>query len=214
MMTAPHLVYVADPMCSWCWGFSPVVEAIRRRFGEALPIRPMMGGLRPQTTKVMDAAARQTIRTHWEHVHEATGQPFDWGFFDREGFVYDTDPAARAVVVVRRTGTAQALDTLRAVQHAFYAENRDVTDAAVLADLAASTAGIDRDGFLEAFGSEDAKQETWRDYGISHQAGITGFPTLLAGQGGGTPYLPVTRGYQPPDSIIPALERWLATAAG
>jgi len=212
-MTGPHLVYVADPMCSWCWGFSPVIEAVRRRYGEALPVRPMMGGLRPQIAKPMDEAAKRTIRTHWEHVHEATGQPFDWAFFERQGFVYDTDPAARAVVIVRRTGMAAALDLLRAVQHAFYAENRDVTDAAVLADLAAA-ADVDRDGFLAAFESEDAKQETWRDYGISHQAGITGFPTLLAGQGGGTPYLPVTRGYQPAESIIPALDRWLAGAAG
>ncbi|WP_431854339.1 DsbA family protein [Azospirillum sp.] len=212
-MTGPHLVYVADPMCSWCWGFSPVVSAIRARFGESLPIRPMMGGLRPQTTKPMDASAKRTIRTHWEHVHEATGQPFDWAFFDREGFVYDTDPAARAVVIVRRSGHGPALDMLRAVQTAFYAENRDVTDTAVLADLAAAH-GVDRDGFLAAFESEEAKQETWRDYGISHQAGITGFPTLLAGEGGGAPYAPVTRGYQPTDAIIPALERWWTAVAG
>lgn len=212
-MTGPHLVYVADPMCSWCWGFSPVIEAVRRRYGDTLPVRPMMGGLRPQTTRPMDAAAKQTIRTHWEHVHEATGQPFDWAFFDREGFVYDTDPAARAVVIARRTGLAPALDMLRAVQHAFYAENRDVTDPAVLADLARA-AGADRDGFLAAFDGDDARQETWRDYGISHQAGITGFPTLLAGEGGGMPYAPVTRGYQPADGILPALDRWLAALAG
>ncbi|HYH37125.1 MAG TPA: DsbA family protein [Azospirillum sp.] len=212
-MTGPHLVYVADPMCSWCWGFSPVIAAVRARFGDSLPVRPLMGGLRPQTTKPMDAAAKQTIRTHWEHVHEATGQPFDWAFFDREGFVYDTDPAARAVVIVRRGGFGPALDLLRAVQAAFYAENRDVTDPAVLADLATAL-GIDRDGFLAAFETEDAKQETWRDYGISHQAGITGFPTLLAGPGGGAPYAAVTRGYQPAESIIPALERWLAAVAG
>lgn len=23
------LWYFADPMCSWCWGFSPVIEAVR-----------------------------------------------------------------------------------------------------------------------------------------------------------------------------------------
>src|SRR3712207_1860168 len=105
-MVGPHLVYVADPMCSWCWGFSPVIDAIRHRFADALPIRLIMGGLRPGTTKVMDAAAKRTIRTHWEHVQEASGQPFDFGFLDRDGFVYDTEPAAKAVVVVRRSGMA------------------------------------------------------------------------------------------------------------
>jgi len=102
-MVGPHLIYFADPMCSWCWGFAPVIEAIRQRFGDALPIRLMMGGLRPGTTKPLDEAGKRTIREHWEHVHEATGQPFDFRFFEREGFIYDTEPASRAVVVVRRS---------------------------------------------------------------------------------------------------------------
>lgn len=213
-MNSPHLVYVADPMCSWCWGFAPVIGAIRRRFGDELPIRPLMGGLRPQTTRPMDDQAKSRTRTHWLHVQEASGQPFDFAFFDREGFVYDTDPAARAVVVVRRSGPGKALDCLHLVQSAFYAANQDVTDAGVLAGLAARL-GQDADAFLAAFGGEDARQETWRDYGISQRAGITGFPTLLAGTGGGAPYAVITQGYQPSELIVPLLERWLAaTAAG
>ena len=75
-MTGPHLVYFADPMCSWCWGFSPVIDTIRDQFGSDLPIRLIMGGLRPGTTKPMDEAARRTTREHWEHVHKASSQPF------------------------------------------------------------------------------------------------------------------------------------------
>lgn len=25
---ASRLLYVMDPMCSWCWGFAPVAEAL------------------------------------------------------------------------------------------------------------------------------------------------------------------------------------------
>lgn len=210
-MAGPHLVYFADPMCSWCWGFSPVVETIRQRFTDTVPIRLVMGGLRPQTTKPMDDAAKRTTRTHWEHVHEASSQPFDFTFFDREGFVYDTDPAARAVVVVRRSSMEAALDYLRLVQAAFYAENRDVTDEVVLADLA-EQAGQNREDFLEAFRSEEAKQETWRDYGISHQSGISGFPTLIAGEGRSNRYSAVTRGYQSASHVVPLIAQWLAAA--
>ena len=41
------------------------------------------------------------IRSHWEHVAEATGQPFNYAFFDRQGFVLDTEPSCRATVTVR-----------------------------------------------------------------------------------------------------------------
>jgi len=207
-MAGPNLLYVADPMCSWCWGFSPVIGAITERFGDALPIRLMMGGLRPGTTKLLDEAGKRMIREHWEHVHEASGQPFDVHFFDRDRFVYDTEPASNAVVVARRSGMEQALAYLRLVHAAFYAENRDVTNADVLANLAAEI-GLDREEFVKAIQSEKAKQETWADFAIAQRAGITGFPTLLAGLGDAAEYAIVTRGYQPADRIVPVLERWM-----
>ena len=205
-MPHPHLIYIADPMCSWCWGFSPVIDAIRARFGAALPIRLVLGGLRPGTTEPMHEAAKRTTREHWEHVREASGQPFDFAFFDREGFVYDTEPASRAVVVARRSG--RELDVLKAVHRAFYGHNRDVTQAEVLADVAAEV-GLDRESFLAAFGSEEARGETWTDVAIARKAGITGFPTLLGGAAEGGEYAIVTKGYQPAERILPLLERWL-----
>lgn len=210
-MAGRNLIYVADPMCSWCWGFSPVVSAIRQRFGDALPIRLILGGLRPGTTKPLDEAGKTGMRAHWEHVHEASAQPFDFGFFDRTGFVYDTEPASRATVIVRRTGMERALVFLSAVHAAFYAQNRDVTQEDVLADLA-TQAGFDREEFVGAFRSDEAKQETWTDFAIAQRAGITGFPTLLAGSGEGAEYGIVTQGYQPQERIVQTLERWLEAA--
>ena len=96
-MDGPHLIYFADPMCSWCYGFSPVIADIRRAFGRALPIRLVMGGLRPGTEQPMTEAAKTEIKGHWTHVAEASGLPFDGGVLDIPGFRYDTDPAARAV---------------------------------------------------------------------------------------------------------------------
>src|SRR5215210_9593045 len=202
-MSQPHLIYIADPMCSWCWGFAPTIESISQRFGESLPIRLMMGGLRPGTTKPLDEAGRRTIREHSEHVREASGQPFDFRFFEREGFVYDTEPASRAVVVVRRAGVADPLAFLHRVQAAFYVENRDVTNEQVLADIAMQS-GLDRETFLQAFRGEEAKQETWGDFASAQRAGITGFPTLVAGVGQEAPYTLVTQGFQAADCLIPS----------
>lgn len=207
-MDGPHLIYFADPMCSWCWGFSPVIEEVRERFGTNLPIRLILGGLRPGTTEPMTDQSAREIREHWEHVHEASGQPFDFGFFDRSGFVYDTEPASRAVVVARRRGMDAALDTLRRTHEAFYAKGRDVTDPDILADLA-ERAGVGKPEFLEAFGSEEARQETWQDFAIAQRAGVRGFPCLIAGTEEGAPYGVITMGYRPAESVIPVIEGWL-----
>ena len=207
MTGGPHLIYFADPMCSWCWGFSPVIAAIGNRFGSALPIRLIMGGLRPGTKEPMTEAAKAAVREHWVHVQEASGQPFDFAFFERESFIYDTEPASRAVVVARRRSMADGLAMLRSLQEAFYAGNRDVTALEELASIATAL-GFEPLSFCESFASQEVKDETSSDYAISQGAGIKGFPALVVGRGG-NPYTLVTQGFQPADSIVPVIERWL-----
>jgi putative protein-disulfide isomerase len=211
-MDGPHLIYFSDPMCSWCYGFSPVVEAIRHAYGRALPIRLIMGGLRPGNEKPMTPEAAREIAGHWAHVHEASGLPFDPAALQREGFVYDTDPAARAVVVVRRQDEELALRYLAATQRAFYAEGRDVTSPQVLADLAADF-GLDRAQFLADWSDEAARQETWRDYATAQRAGVTGFPTLVGGPNEQGVYGVVTRGYAPPEQVLAVLRDWISRIA-
>jgi putative protein-disulfide isomerase len=208
MADQPQLIYFADPMCSWCWGFVPVVAQIRQVWGDNLPIHLVMGGLRPGTDKPVTEAAKASMREHWGHVTEASGQPFDYGFFEREGFVYDTDPAARAVVLARRYDETLALAYLVRIQGAFYAQNRDVTDFDVLADLAAEM-GFHRDPFREVVCGDDVKNETWRDYATSQRAGVSGFPTLIAGPGQDGTYVALSRGWNSPETVLPMIERWL-----
>ncbi|OIR08060.1 DSBA-like thioredoxin domain protein [mine drainage metagenome] len=212
-MSKPHLVYFADPMCSWCWGFSPVIEAIQQRYGPALPIRLIVGGLRPWTTAPITAHERADIRQHWEHVRDASGQPFDFTFFDRAGFVYDTEPASRAIVVLRRRGRETGLAALRRIQRAFYAENRDVTDTGTLTALAVEL-GMEAKAFRNDFESEAAAAETRADFAIAQSAGVRGFPTLITGKGRDGRHALVTHGFQPGAQILPALAQWLGTAAG
>jgi len=210
-MRSPHLVYFADPMCSWCWGFSPVIEAISERFGPSLPIRLILGGLRPWTIEPMTERDRGDVRDHWEHVREASGQPFEFAFFNRGHFVYDTEPPSRAVVVLRRRGMVTGLAALRRIHRAFYAENRDVTDADTLTDLAAEC-GVDPDEFRDEFDSKAAVEETRDDFATAQSVGIRGFPTLIAGEGNDDKYVLVTHGFQPGPRILPALEQWFGKA--
>ena len=207
-MTTPHLIYFSDPMCSWCYGFSPVIEDIRHTFGRALPVRVVMGGLRPGTEIPMTEEAKLEIADHWTHVHEATGLPFNGAGMSRPGFAYDTDPAARAVVTARHDGEEMAASFLGRAQRAFYAEGRDVTTGEVLADLAEEL-GLDRVSFLETWAAPETKEETWRDYAISQRAGVTGFPTLVAGPNADGVYGVVTRGFAPGEQVVGILKEWL-----
>lgn len=199
-----HLLYIADPMCSWCWGFSPVIAAVRDHFGSQLPVGVLMGGLRPGTTEPMGDIMKADISEHWKHVQQATGQPFDYAFFGREEFVYDTEPASRAVVAVRRLDPNLVFDFLKRVQEAFYALNRDVTDPDVLAEIAGGS-GLDQEAFAAEFQANVTIMETWGDFETSSHLGITGFPTLLAGSEEGD-YEVITAGYRPWEKVKELIE--------
>lgn len=206
-----HFLYFADPMCSWCYGFSPVITEIAGAFQGRLPVRIVMGGLRAGNTEAMREKDRDYIRGAWTRVHEASGQSFDFSFFEREGFVYDTEPACRAVVAMRRIAPDKALTLLAAISRAFYGHNRDVTNEEVLADVAADTTGVDRDDFLAALRLADVRNETFRDFLFAQQSGVQGFPCLVVGneQDG---YSLVTSGFRPVDGMVPAIEKWLESA--
>lgn len=210
-MSAPHFIYFADPMCSWCYGFSPVIQQIATHFEGRLPVRLVMGGLRAGNREPMREKDRNYIRSAWKAVNEASGQPFDEAFFERETFTYDTEPACRAVVTMRRLAPDQALAFNRRVSAAFYAHNRDVTDDDVLADIGAE-AGQDRGAFLAELQSEDCRNETFGDFLTAKQSGVEGFPLLAAGapESG---YALVTQGFRPIDGLVEAIEDWLAKGA-
>lgn len=208
-MTA-RLLYVMDPMCSWCWGFAPVAAALITQAREAgVPTRLIPGGLRTGGT-ALDASTRKYILEHWQAVADATGQPFRFDGAMPDGFVYDTEPACRALVAARELDAERVWSLLASIQRGFYERGLDVTTAPQLVEQA-EQAGFDRAAFAEAFASADTRAATAADFSWVQDLGIAGFPTLLAERNGQLALL--TNGYQPLESLQPLLARWLQQAA-
>jgi putative protein-disulfide isomerase len=183
-MAEDLFVYVADPMCSWCYGFGPELDALCARFPQT-PLHIVMGGLRAYNTKAMDPEMARTLGHHWQEVARQSGQPFSQGILERSDFIYDTEPACRAVVTVREHAGALTLAMMHAVQHAFYADGLDVTRGEVLADVYAqlcAQAGVsdfDPTAFNAAWSSDEMEETTRNDFAMAQEWGIRGFPTLL-----------------------------------
>jgi putative protein-disulfide isomerase len=211
MSTGKHFLYIADPMCSWCYGFAPVVTALRDAFEGRLPVKVLMGGLRAGNTRAMRQEDKDYISNAWTRVAAASGQPFDHAFFAREGFVYDSEPACRAVVTVRRLKPGITLDFKSRISSAFYAENRDVTSTDEIVKVA-DEAGFDAAAFRAEFLAPDTRNETFRDFLIAKEMGVEGFPMLAAGSEDGG-YALITNGYRPLEGLVPAIEGWLEKGA-
>jgi len=201
-----EIYFFGDPMCSWCWGFAPELKSITERYGDRVPITAILGGLRAGNDKVMDDKSKDYIRHHWQEVQKATGQPFDFTFFERDDFTYDTEPACRAVVTMRSLKPEATLGYFEATHKAFYAGNQDVTDGDTLAGLAVPF-GVNAEEFKTAFESQEMRNQTMVDFQVSQQLGVQGFPTLVLRDG--EVLRALTQGYRAFDHLAPLIDQWI-----
>ena len=205
-MSNRKLLYFADPMCSWCWGFSPAIHEAANQFADVAPVEIHVGGLRAGNTKIMDKEQRLYILNHWFNVNEASGQPFEFAFNMPEGFVYNTEPACRAVKTIQQLNRAQALNYFSAIQQAFYAKNVDVTNPEILTELATEY-GVTEQQFDMIFNSDEIKQQTQNDFMLTQQMRVNGFPSVIGhGEQG---YMFLAQGFQLYPQLENTINRWL-----
>jgi putative protein-disulfide isomerase len=171
-----RLVYFADPLCSWCYGFGPELAKLLADHPE-LELELVMGGLRAFNTERMTPAFKQMLREHWQHVAASSGMPFTQAMLERDDFIYDTEPPCRAVVTGRSLEPARAFELFKAIQLAFYRDGRDVTDAGVLAGIA-TECGYDGGEFARALDARELREAVRADFTRAQSLGISGFPTL------------------------------------
>lgn len=202
--SAREIIYVGDPMCSWCWGIAPALDEVRRRRPD-LPLQVMAGGLRPgPAAREVDDELAQFLGEHWDEVSRRTGQPFARAVLSRRDWSYDTEPGCRAVVTMRALDADRAWPLFKRLQMAFYAQGELLGEDPEAYREYVEDVGGDADAFVDAFVSDSAKEATTHDFATVQRWGITGFPTIIAREGETGSV--VAAGYLPADDLEAALD--------
>ncbi|MEO8297464.1 MAG: DsbA family protein [Burkholderiales bacterium] len=173
-MPTPTLHYIHDPLCGWCYGAAPLVEAARGMVRVQAHGGGMMAGA---ARRAVTPELRQFVMTHDRRIAQASGQPFGPGYF--EGLLRDTsavlDSAPPITAMLAADEVAGVgLDMLARMQQAHYVEGRRIAEFAVLQALATEL-GLDAEAFGRAYGQRQ---------GAATQAHIEQSRALLARVGG------------------------------
>ena len=202
----PELIYVGDPMCSWCWGFSPTLKAVMSRYPNRFDYSLVLGGLRPGPTAAkLDDGMKAYIAHHWQEVARRTGQAFNHAFLERDDFTYDTEPSCRAVVTARRIAKSRVFEYMESVHDAFYARNLDPTQLETFLEIAESM-GLSKEEFQRLFESDEIRKETQGDFELARRMAVSGFPSLLLREGDSLKSL--TQGWVPLEQLGQILMPW------
>ncbi|UTW14036.1 DsbA family protein [Marinobacterium rhizophilum] len=197
------LIYIMDPMCSWCWAFAPELQAVRARFAN-LPISVIMGGLAPDSTEPMDKELAQQIQATWQQIEARTGTAFNHDFWTQNSPRRSTYDACRAVIAATRIRPDAQEGMIDAIQRGYYLQAKNPSDRAVLTELAQQI-GLDDALFSQYLGDEMTQGMLQQHLAIKGSLGIQGFPTLLLQKGEELHWL--STGYRQADGIIEQLEK-------
>jgi len=172
-----EVIFVVDPMCSWCWGFVPVIESLR--LNSNYPCSVVVGGLRGAGEMVWDSSSKNYLKRHWAQVAKSTGQVFNTALFEKETFDYNTHSACKAIVTVRELfGMKRAFEYLHILQEAFYVHSNDITEIDTLLVLL-KPLGIDTDIFKTFYESDRAQVLMEHDFAKARSMGANAFPSVV-----------------------------------
>ncbi|NJC26461.1 DsbA family protein [Neolewinella antarctica] len=207
-----EIIYVGDPMCSWCWGISPALNRLEKAAAaNGIPYRIVVGGLRPGGGDPWDAEMKKFIGHHWDQVTERSGQPFGRALFERDTFNYDTEPACRAVVTARTMNPAVESRFFELVQYRFYVLNEDPNHTDFYRPICEELA-LDFTAFSTLFTSQKMVDATEQDFRLNRSWGVTGYPTVVIRKGDQLTAL--ARGFATFESMWGAVEALVDTERG
>jgi len=185
-MHEPVLHYLYDPLCGWCYGAAPLVQAARA----VLPVQAHAGGMMTGSRRQrVSEQLRQYVMPHDRRIGELTGQPFGTGY--TEGLlrdtsaIFDSEPPIAAVLAAERLA-GRGLDMLSRLQKAHYVEGRRIADTAVLVEEAAAM-GLDPEAFLAILAETEGKEvqaHIAQSRSLMQRVGASGFPSFVIEQGG------------------------------
>lgn len=177
--TPVTLYYVHDPMCSWCWAFAPVLQALEAGLPSGLAVTRLLGGLAPDTDEPMPEPMRRYLQSTWRRIGQTVpGTRFDFRFWEVCRPRRATYPACRAVIAARQQGESFDRAMTRAIQHAYYLDARNPSEDDTLVALAREL-GLDADAFAGALNAPATQARLDTEIARARSLGADSFPSLV-----------------------------------
>ena len=185
----PTLHYIFDPLCGWCYGAAPLVEAARAVPGLTVAFHGggmMTGSNRRQITPEW----RGYVLPHDRRIEQLSGQPFGDayvnGLLNDTTAMMDSAPPITAILAAEVLA-GKGLDMLQRVQRAHYVDGLRIADLPVLLALAQEL-GLDGAAFQMEYARQAGaatQQHIDASRALLAQVGGQGFPTFVLDDGSG-----------------------------
>jgi len=173
------LYYIHDPMCSWCWGFHPVLQQLENTLAGNIKIEYILGGLAADSDLPMPEKMQTFLQKTWHTIQtEIPGTSFNFEFWKNCSPRRSTYAASRAVIAARLQAADIEKEMIHQIQIAYYCQAKNPSDDETLIDIA-SQLGLDSNQFTEDLNADTTQQVLEDEIKLAHELGVQGFPSLV-----------------------------------
>jgi putative protein-disulfide isomerase len=194
------LLYIHDPMCSWCYAFVSSLTALQKELPDFIRIKKIVGGLAPDTTNPMPVELQQKIQQTWRRIEQTVpNMQFNFVFWRINTPVRSTYPACRAVLAVKQQGVNFEDKMIGTIQTAYYQNAKNPSLESTLLECALEV-GLDANRFADDLTSYEIEEKLQNEIRIARKLGVISYPSLLLEHNGRL--FPITVDYLDHETMI------------
>ncbi|KTF11517.1 DsbA family protein [Pseudoalteromonas sp. 10-33] len=175
-MFQSKLIYIHDPMCSWCWGYAPTWLKLKEQLEHRIIVEYKVGGLAADSQQPMPKAMKEMLVETWHKIQKQLGIQFNYDFWRNCEPRRSTYPACRAALIARKTNKEAQM--IEAIQHAYYLNAQNPSDEITLVELAEGI-GFEKTAFADELASLSLNNELSDELNFIKTLPINGFPSLV-----------------------------------
>ncbi len=178
----PQIIYVFDPLCGWCYGFSPIIHKAYETYKEKADFKVITGGMVIGAQIGPIGKISQFLKGATARVTQRTGAVFSPLFLDTiltEGtqILSSMEPSI-AVQICKVEKPDRVFEYLSELHKEIYMSG---LKTAIPSDYnrLAKKMGFDQNTFIHQLGEETFKQMALSDFQEASTLGIDSYPALL-----------------------------------
>ena len=157
------------------------IDAIGARHGRDVSWRPYLMGVAMKVSGSSPVVNRPMLGAYSRHDMVRSARRLNVPFSFPEPFPIATIAACRAVYWMERTDADEVKPLAKAVYRAYFADGRNISEADVVADVAAES-GADRDALLAGIQDPAVKDRLKEVTNDAVERGIFGSPFFMVGE--------------------------------
>lgn len=177
-----EIIYLYDPLCGWCYGFSPVIVQWQKQLGTEIPFTVLAGGMIVGERVGPIGEVAPYVKTAYKRVEDLSGVRFGQAFLDMMDAggrtIFNSEPPSRAAYILKDAKPYAALEIAHGVQDVIYKLGLDPNLSSSY-HLLAEQMGMAVDTFDKQFESHEYHLAVQDEFAQVGRFGVSGFPTVV-----------------------------------